>query len=235
MSPPLLQATGIRRAFGPRVVLRGLDLVLAPGETLAIVGPNGAGKTTLLRILAGLIKPSAGEVLLDGQRLTPAEPGSRRTVGLLSHKSLLYDDLTVRENLEFAARLMGVADPRAAAHFALAEVDLSARADDVPRTLSRGLLQRAALARALIHKPRLLLLDEPFTGLDAVASDRLQRLLRERRPAGLGTVVVTHQVAEVWDFADRVVVLIAGAWALEEVRGAPLDAFMRRYREVVPA
>jgi heme exporter protein A len=233
--PPLLQATGLRRAFGPRVVLRGLDLTLAAGETLAVVGPNGAGKSTLLRILAGLIKPSAGEVLLDGAKLTPAEPASRRTVGLLSHRSLLYDDLTVFENLVFAARLMGVADPRAAAKFALAEVDLSARADDTPRTLSRGLLQRAALARALIHKPRLLLLDEPFTGLDAVASERLQRLLRERRPAGLGTVVVTHQVAEVWDFADRVVALVAGNWALEEGQGAPLEDFMRRYREVVPA
>jgi heme exporter protein A len=235
MPTPLLQAQGIRRAFGPRVVLRGLDLALAAGETLAIVGPNGAGKTTLLRILAGLIKPSAGEVTLDGVKLTPAEPASRRTVGLLSHRSLLYDDLTVYENLVFAARLMGVADPKSAAKFALAEVDLSARADDSPRTLSRGLLQRAAIARALIHKPRLLLLDEPFTGLDAVASERLQRLLRERRPAGLGTVVVTHQVAEVWDFADRVVALVGGNWALEEARGAPLDDFMRRYREVVPA
>ena len=235
MPSPLLQATGLHRAFGPRVVLRGLDLTLAPGETLAVVGPNGAGKSTLLRILAGLIKPSAGEVMLDGARLTPAEPASRRTVGLLSHRSLLYDDLTVLENLVFAARLMGVADPRSAARSALAEVDLSARADDSPRTLSRGLVQRAALARALIHAPRLLLLDEPFTGLDAVASERLQRLLRQRRPAGLGTVVVTHQVTEVWDFADRVVALVAGNWALEEGQGGPLDDFMRRYREVVPA
>jgi len=174
-------------------------------------------------------------VLLDGARLTPREPASRRGVGLLSHRSLLYDDLTVFENLVFAARLMGVADPKAAAQTALAEVDLSSRADELPRTLSRGLLQRAALARALIHTPRLLLLDEPFTGLDAVASDRLQALLRERRPAGLGTVVVTHQVAEVWDFADRVTVLMGGAWALEQARGTPLDEFMRRYREVVPA
>jgi heme exporter protein A len=235
MASPLLEARGIRRAFGARVVLRGLDLTLARGETLAIVGPNGAGKSTLLRILAGLIKPSAGEVTLEGMKLTPSEPGSRRTVGLLSHRSLLYDDLTVFENLVFAARLMGVADPKLAAKFALAEVDLSARADDSPRTLSRGLLQRAALARALIHKPRLLLLDEPFTGLDAVASERLQRLLRQRRPAGLGTVVVTHQVAEVWDFADRVVALVDGHWALEDVPGTELDDFMRRYREVVPA
>ncbi|MCU0620863.1 MAG: heme ABC exporter ATP-binding protein CcmA [Gemmatimonadales bacterium] len=235
MSSPLLEARGLTRSFGPRVVLRGLDLVLAPGETLAIVGPNGAGKTTLLRVLAGLVRPSGGEVLLDGRRLTPAEPSSRAAVGLLSHRSLLYDDLTVLENLVFAARLMGVAAPVEAARRALAEVDLAARAGDSPRTLSRGLLQRAALARALIHAPRLLLLDEPFTGLDAVASERLQRLLRERRPAGLGTVVVTHQVAEVWDFADRVHALVGGRWALQDREGPQLDDFLRRYREVVPA
>jgi heme ABC exporter ATP-binding subunit CcmA len=236
MPAPLLLATGLRRAFGARVVLRGLDLALQPGETLAVVGPNGAGKTTLLRLLAGLIKPSAGRIELDGVTLSPAEPASRAKVGLLSHRSLLYDDLTVRENLEFAARLQGMGDPRGAAGAALEEVGLAHRAEDSPRTLSRGLLQRAALARALIHRPRLLLLDEPFTGLDALASERLQHLLRERRPQGLGTIVVTHQVSEVWDFADRVQALVAGQWALEaQGRDAPLDQFLRRYREVVPA
>ena len=153
--PPLLQATGLRRAFGPRVVLRGLDLTLAAGETLAVVGPNGAGKSTLLRILAGLIKPSAGEVMLDGAKLTPAEPASRRTVGLLSHRSLLYDDLTVLENLVFAARLMGGAVPRAAARFALAEVDLSARADDTPRAAAgRGCCCSTSRSRASTRWPR---------------------------------------------------------------------------------
>ncbi len=232
---PLLEARGLRRAFGPRVVLRGLDVVLAAGETLAIVGPNGAGKTTLLRCLAGLMKPSAGEIRLDGRRLAPQEPDSRRAVGLLSHRSILYDDLTVRENLEFAARLYGLPDPHAAAARALEEVDLLHRAGDVPRTLSRGLLQRAALARALLHGPRLLLLDEPFTGLDAAAAERLRVLLRERRPAGLGTIVVTHQVGEVWDLCTRVQALVAGQWALTEGRELPLDDFLRRYREVVPA
>ncbi|HEX5631723.1 MAG TPA: ABC transporter ATP-binding protein, partial [Gemmatimonadales bacterium] len=143
MPSPLLEARGLRRAFGARVVLRGLDLRLEPGETLAVVGPNGAGKTTLLRLLAGLIRPSAGEILLEGRKLTPAEPGSRGAVGILSHRSLLYDDLTVQENLEFAARLQGMDDPRSAARVALEEVGLSHRAEDSPRTLSRGLLQRA--------------------------------------------------------------------------------------------
>lgn len=235
MSSLLLLATGLRRAYGARTVLHGVDLALAAGETLAIVGPNGAGKTTLLRCLAGLMKPSAGTITLDGRRLTPSDPGSRAGVGLLSHRSMLYDDLTVRENLLFAARLHGLPEPGAAADRALAQVDLLARAHDVPRALSRGLLQRAALARALLHAPTLLLLDEPFTGLDTAAADRLRALLRERRPAGLATVVVTHQVSEVWELATQVRALVAGRWAETPGREAALDAFLAHYREVVPA
>jgi heme ABC exporter ATP-binding subunit CcmA len=208
--PVLLRATGIRRAFGERVVLDGVDLALAHGETIAVTGPNGVGKTTLLRILAGLLRPSAGEVLLDGHPVRTAEPRSRAAIGLLSHRAMLYDDLTLQENLEFAGRLHGLPDPRSAARDALEQVELLARATDSPRTLSRGLIQRAALARALLHAPRLLLLDEPFTGLDTAAAGRLMSLLAARRPAGLGTIIVTHQLHEARDVASRVLALQAG-------------------------
>jgi heme exporter protein A len=231
----LLRATGLRRSFGARVVLAGLDLSLAEGETLAVVGPNGAGKTTLLRILAGLLRPGAGEIQLDGRAVRPGEPESRASIGLLSHRAMLYDDLTLQENLEFAARLHGLPDPAGAASAALAQVSLEGRAHDSPRTLSRGLLQRAALCRALLHRPRLLLLDEPFTGLDVQASERLRTLLAARRPAGLGTIVVTHQVSEVWDLASRVVALADGRWLLEEAADRDLDRFMARYRAALPA
>ena len=206
----LLQATGLCRSFGDRVVLNGVDLTLAEGETIAVIGPNGIGKTTLLRILAGLLRPSAGEVLLDGRPVRTADPQSRAAIGLLSHRAMLYDDLTLQENLEFAARLHGLDAPREAARDALEQVELLSRAGDSPRTLSRGLLQRAALARALLHAPRLLLLDEPFTGLDSAAARRLQSLLAARRPAGLGTIIVTHQVDEARDIAARVLALHAG-------------------------
>lgn len=206
----LLQATGLSRRFGARVVLDGVDLSLAEGETLAVTGPNGAGKTTLLRILAGLLRPTSGSVDLDGVRVGAGVASSRAGIGMLSHRAMLYDDLTVQENLEFAARLHGLSEPAAAAREALALVELEARAAESPRTLSRGLLQRAALARALLHGPRLLLLDEPFTGLDAEARRRLQSLLAARRPAGLGTIVVTHDAREVDGFVSRVVSLVAG-------------------------
>ena len=209
--PILLQATGLRRSFGERVVLDGVDLSLAEGETVAVIGPNGVGKTTLLRILAGLLRPSAGSVLLDGRPVRTADPQSRAAIGLLSHRAMLYDDLTLQENLEFVARLHGLRDPRRVAREALEQVELLARAGDSPRTLSRGLIQRAALARALLHAPRLLLLDEPFTGLDSAAAGRLTSLLAARRPAGLGTIIVTHQVNEARDVASRVLALQAGS------------------------
>ena len=209
--PTLLQATGLRRSFGERVVLDGVDLSLAEGETVAVIGPNGVGKTTLLRILAGLLRPSAGSVLLDGRPVRTADPQSRAAIGLLSHRAMLYDDLTLQENLEFVARLHGLRDPRKVAREALEQVELQSRAGDSPRTLSRGLIQRAALARALLHAPRLLLLDEPFTGLDSAAAGRLTSLLAARRPAGLGTIIVTHQEHEAREIASRVLALRAGS------------------------
>ncbi|HEX6615576.1 MAG TPA: heme ABC exporter ATP-binding protein CcmA [Gemmatimonadales bacterium] len=226
---PLLVARGIRRSFGRTRILHGLDLTLAPGEALAVAGPNGAGKSTLLRILAGLMRPTAGEVRVLGRTLAGDGAEARRAIGLLSHQSLLYDDLTLLENLTFAARLYGLRAPAAAARTALDAAGLGGRLDDSPRRLSRGLLQRAAIARALLHGPRVLLLDEPFTALDAASADRLRDLLRARLAEGLGLVVVTHHLGEVWDLATRVAVMVNGRWVSQEDRTGPLDAFLPRY------
>src|SRR5689334_7684088 len=231
----LLRATGVRRAFGAAQVLRGVDLTLRAGAMVAVAGPNGAGKTTLLRILAGLMRPTAGEVRVLGERLDRGAVAVRRAIGLLSHQSLLYDDLTLQENLTLAARLYDLPDPHARAAAGLADAGLSDRAHDLPRRLSRGLLQRAAIARALLHAPRLLLLDEPFTALDAAAAGRLRRLLRERLAAGLGVVVVTHDLAEVWELATHVAVLAAGRWVVDEPRAWSLTTFLPRYLEVTGA
>ena len=228
---PLLVARGIRRSFGRVRVLHGLDLTLAPGEALAVAGPNGAGKSTLLRILAGLMRPTAGEVRVLGRPLAGDGAEARRAIGLLSHQSLLYDDLTLLENLTFAARLYGLPAPAATARAALDAAGLGARLDDSPRRLSRGLLQRAAIARALLHGPRVLLLDEPFTALDAASAERLRHLLHARLAEGLGLVVVTHHLGEVWDLATRVAVMVNGRWVSQEDRAGPLDAFLPRYLE----
>ncbi|HEY7634114.1 MAG TPA: heme ABC exporter ATP-binding protein CcmA [Gemmatimonadales bacterium] len=234
-APPLLAARGLSRSFGRRRVLHDIHLTLEPGEALAVAGPNGAGKSTLLRLLAGLMRPSAGEVQVMGRPVRGEEGKARRVIGLLSHQSLLYDDLTLLENLTFAARLYGIARPREAAMAALEQAGLAARAEELPRRLSRGLLQRAAIARTRLHSPRLLLLDEPFTALDAASAERLRSELRDSLEAGLGVVLVTHHLAEVWGVATRIAVLVEGRWVWEEPRPGELDEFVSRYRGLVGA
>jgi len=231
----LLTTAGLSRSFGRRRVLHNIDLTLDPGEALAVAGPNGAGKSTLLRLLAGLMRPSAGEVRVMGRPLRGNDGDARRAIGLLSHQTLLYDDLTLLENLTFAARLYGIPRPRETAMAALEQAGLATRADELPRRLSRGLLQRAAIARARLHHPRLLLLDEPFTALDAASADRLRSELRAAVEGGLGLVLVTHQLAEVWGVASRIGVLVEGRWVWEESRPAELEQFVTRYRALVGA
>jgi heme ABC exporter ATP-binding subunit CcmA len=200
-----------------------------------VVGPNGAGKTTLLRILAGLMRPTAGQIRILGHPLQQGRAQTRAAIGLLSHQSMLYDDLTLLENLTFTARLYGLRRPREVAGTALTEAGLGDRGDEPPRRLSRGLLQRAAIARALLHRPKVLLLDEPFTSLDAAAADRLRADLRMRLAAGLGVVMVTHHLTEVWELASRVAVLVNGGWAADEPRTGALDAFLPRYYGLIGA
>ena len=226
----LLDASNLHRAYGPVRVLRGVDLRLTSGEALAVVGPNGAGKTTLLRVLAGLVRPGEGVIHVVGRTLQPGDPDARRPIGFLSHQSLLYDDLTVRENVLFTARLFGLGDPAAATRRVLDECELGSRSGERPRSLSRGLLQRAALARALVHDPQVLLLDEPFTALDAPGADRLRGLLQARLAAGAAIVIVTHQLGEAWDLATRVGVLARGRWALESPRQGTLAEFVPRWQ-----
>ena len=163
-APPAVALEGVGRAYGERVALRDISLTLAPGATVAVFGANGAGKTTLLRILAGLLRPHAGRARVLGAELPREGWKARGRIGLLGHEPLLYRDLTVRENLRFHARLHGVDPARAPA--LIEQAGLTGRADDPVRTLSRGMTQRAAICRAVLHAPELLLLDEPLANLD---------------------------------------------------------------------
>jgi heme ABC exporter ATP-binding subunit CcmA len=233
--PALLDARGLRRSFGGLRVLRGVDLTVHPGEAVIVAGPNGAGKTTLLRLLAGLLRPEAGEVLVLGRPVRGGGEAGRRAVGFVSHQSLLYDDLTLAQNFAFTARLYGIPMPGHVARAALDAAGLAARADESPRRLSRGRAQRAAIARALLHRPRLLLLDEPFTALDAAAAGRLRADLGARLAEGLGIVVVTHRLGEMWRLATRVAVLADGHWACNERRAGDLESFLSRYQDLVGA
>lgn len=229
---PLVEARGLARRYGPVHALRGVDLDLHPGDVLLLLGPNGAGKSTLLRSLAGLLRPQAGSVTVAGRRLSGDDPDARRPIGLLSHQSLLYDELTLLENLVLAGRLYDLAEPRARAEVVLERQALLERKDDRPRQLSRGMQQRAAIARALMHDPRLLLLDEPFTGLDALAGDRLRALLAELCTPERAMVIVTHHASEAWELATRVGVLVGGRWGFLGPRPADLAEFHLTYQEV---
>jgi len=185
----MLRAEGLRHAYGAIRALDDISFSLPAGRTLAVFGPNGAGKTTLLRVLAGLIRPQSGAVHLEG---------GRRVVGWIGHQSHLYGHLTVRENLVFWASLYDVpaARRRARADEVMGLLGIADRADQLTRTLSRGLQQRAAIARALVHDPRVLLLDEPFTGLDLAAAADCRRLLAALAATGRAVVIATHNVEE---------------------------------------
>jgi ABC-type multidrug transport system ATPase subunit len=200
---------------------------------LAVIGPNGAGKTTLLRVLAGLLRPDAGEVTVLGRRAGRGAWAEKRAIGLLSHQTLLYDDLTLLENLVFAARLYGVRQPSRAALAGLEAAALAERSGELPRQLSRGLQQRAAIARALVHSPQIILMDEPFTGLDSAAAERLRLDLRARLAQRAGLILVTHALGDVWDIATRVAVLAQGRWTAWEPRSGTLEAFAERYHHMI--
>ncbi len=230
--PPALEARNLERRFGNGRAVTGVSLSAQGGECHLLVGPNGAGKTTLLRLLGGLARPFAGTVRIQGNPLT-GDPRCRRWLGLLSHQSHLYDDLTALENLVFRARLHGLRDPVAAARSGLDSVGLGDRARDPVRRLSRGMVQRVAIAGALLHRPGVLLLDEPFTGLDPDSADQVAGLLRRERDRGAALVLVSHDVHEAWELATHVHLLIRGTLESSRARTETLEEFLRRYREVL--
>jgi len=192
----LVVGSGLTRRFGATTALDGVDLTVRRGEPLALFGVNGAGKTTLLRLLSGGLKPTQGSLAIEGIDPRHAPAAARGRIGLLSHHTLLYDDLSALENLVFFAKLHGLAAPEARARAMLSEVGLTDRADEPVRGFSRGMQQRVALARALLHDPSLLLLDEPSSGLDARASSRLREALRDAASRGATWVIATHDVEE---------------------------------------
>ncbi len=215
-----LSARGLVCDFGPTRALDGVDVDAVGGSILAVFGPNGAGKTTLLRALSGERRPEAGQVALDGVAVSGSDPAWRARVGLVSHRTGLYTKLTVGENLAFFGALHGLARDRQATLRALDAVGARDLAGVPVENLSRGQRQRAALARSLLHGPDVLLLDEPFTGLDPAAASVLETVLSSRRKAGTVVVLVTHDLERGLKLADRVAVLRRGRTVLDaDARG----------------
>jgi heme ABC exporter ATP-binding subunit CcmA/heme exporter protein CcmB len=231
--PPALEARGLTRRFGPTIALRDVDLALYAGECVALVGPNGAGKTTLLRALTGVLRPTRGAVQVDGQDLAAA-PALRRCVGYVGHGPCLYGDLTARENLRFYGRIYGVPTLEARIEEVLDELAATAVADRPVRTLSRGTQQRVSLARAILHEPPVLLLDEPDTGLDQDTQIRVAALLRRWTSEGRAVLFTSHRLEWAETVADRAIVLRNGRIG-DAIAGPPPLALAARYADVLGA
>ena len=205
-----IAAAGIRKEYGDRAVLRGVDLTVGWGEVAVLFGENGAGKTTLLRILAGLTRADDGAVHLAGRPMHRRGNRARRLVGFAGHQTMLYNDLTCRENLAFYARLYGIREAGRRIDDALAQLNLSDRANRRVRTLSHGMQKRLAMARAILHEPAVLLLDEPESGLDAASVATLGELLQEWAASGRAALLTTHSVEVGMAWAQRALTLDGG-------------------------
>ncbi len=201
---PMIEVRKLVKRFGLKTVLRSVDFQVQPGEFVALLGPNGAGKTTFLRILASLSRPALGEVHVAGYRLPEQAAAVRRRLGVVSHLPLLYGDLTAEENLQFFGRMYGVAGLEDRISEVLELVGLLARRRDLVRTFSRGMQQRLAIGRAVLHDPDVMLFDEPHTGLDQEASAMLDRVLREVAARGRTVVMTSHdwRAAATWPRAS---------------------------------
>jgi len=206
----MIQVRKLVKRFGLKTILHGMDFEVKEGEFVALLGPNGAGKTTFLRILASLSRPALGEVRIAGYRLPHQAAAVRRILGVVSHQPLLYGDLTAEENLQFYGRMYGVPELEQRAALVLEMVGLASRRRDLVRTFSRGMQQRLAIGRAVLHDPEVMLFDEPHTGLDQDACIMLDNVLREVAARGRTVVMTSHDLARAADLATRFDVLSRG-------------------------
>jgi heme ABC exporter ATP-binding subunit CcmA len=224
----MIHVRGLAKSFGDHAALRGIDLDVAQGERLTLVGPNGAGKTTLLRVLATLSTPTAGSVQIAGMDLRERDGEIRKKIGFLSHQPLLYDDLSGEENLGFYGRMYDVADLGNRIGDVLRRVGLERSRRDLVRTYSRGMKQRLAIARAFLHDPPLLFLDEPYTGLDQQAAEMLDTVLWDVGMSSRTIVLTTHDLERGLAVGQRVAILVKGKIVYQM---GETDRDLARFRE----
>ncbi len=228
----MIQVHKLVKRFGLKTILRGIDFSVAAGEFVALIGPNGAGKTTFLRILASLSRPTLGSVQIAGYRLPAQAASVRSRLGVVSHLPLLYADLTAEENLRFYAQMYGLSQAGRRITEVLELVGLAARRGDLVRTYSRGLTQRLAIARAVLHDPEVMLFDEPHTGLDQDACQMLDTVLRQVAARGRTVVMTSHDLGRITGLASRIDVLsrgtIVASVQCSQVEPDSLPAFYRQ-------
>ncbi|HWQ03828.1 MAG TPA: heme ABC exporter ATP-binding protein CcmA [Longilinea sp.] len=230
----MIEVRSLVKRYGPKTVLRGLDFSVTEGEFVALLGPNGAGKTTFLRILSSLSRQSLGEVKIAGFFLPNQSAAVRRRLGVVSHLPLLYGDLSAFENLHFYGRMYGVDGLNARIAEVLDLVGLTARRRDLVRTFSRGMQQRLAIGRAILHDPDVLLLDEPHTGLDQDACTMLDEVLRQVAVRGRTVVMTSHDLSRAQDLASRFDVLTRGRISASiQQSGLAADGLLAFYRQTL--
>jgi heme exporter protein A len=227
----MIKINGLIKQYGLNPVLRGINLHVKPGEFVTLVGPNGAGKSTLMRIVATLLRPDAGEVEIGGWPLSTHAHMVRRHIGLVSHQSLLYQDLNAAENLTFFARLYGLDNGEERVQRALKLVGLRARQRDPVSSFSRGMTQRLTIARATLHEPDVLLLDEPYTGLDQEAVALLDQLLKQEKERERTIFMITHDLIHSLNLSDRILFLHNGRIVHETGDGVGATDLIALYRE----
>ncbi len=206
----MIEVQQVSKSFGNRKVLKNLDLCLEPGEIVALVGLNGIGKTTLIRTLCGLCQPDSGQIYIDGVEFSQETPSLRTKIGVVLHSTMLYPNLTCRENLDFYASLYGLKMRKTRVSELLARFNLEARANEKVRTLSRGLQQRLSIARALVHYPRYLFMDEVFSGLDQHSLTDLNKIVKDLAANGNAVLFSTHEIDKIFSIATRVTILHQG-------------------------
>jgi heme exporter protein A len=235
-APPAVETIGLAKSFGNYKALRNIDLTVETGSTLAVFGPNGAGKTTLIKMLASIMRPTSGRILIDGMELKDNAELVRAKLGLVAHQSYLYGTLSAWENLDFYARMYGVENRDTRIGEVLDLVGMKGRKHDRLSTFSRGMQQRVALARALIHKPSVLLMDEPETGLDQQALGAMWDIIR-REEAGKRTIIFTsHSFERALAVCDDVVILEHGKLVYKERScNMNLDLLKKKYSECTEA
>lgn len=231
---PLIEVHALTKAFGFAPVLKKLDLSVDRGQFVALLGHNGSGKSTLMRLLCGLSKPTSGRILIGGWEMPKEIAAIRSQIGVVSHKPLLYENLTAHENLEFFARLYNLKDAQLIER-GLTRVGLAKRGDDLVRTFSRGMQQRLAIARALLHNPDVLIMDEPYTGLDQDGSNALDELLKGAYAEGRTILMSTHDLDRAEALASRAVILAKGRVAHDAAAQTPNQTLAQVYRQVTGA
>jgi heme exporter protein A len=231
---PVIDVRNLIKRYGSKTVLRSINFRVTSGEFVALLGPNGAGKTTFLRILSSLVRPSYGEVFLAGYKLPGQASAVRSRLGVVSHMPLLYGDLSAEENLLFYARLYDLREMSVRIPAVLHQIGLTSRRKDLVRTFSRGMQQRLAIGRAILHDPVILLLDEPHTGLDQEASEMLDSVLKQVTGTGRTVVMTSHDLNRVEGLASRFDILSRGSIQASLSREElPVDGLSKAYLQVL--